>query len=111
MHFPTNKYHNKWTEYNGKKYQSKKEAEYARDLDFRINAGEILDWRPQQRIPIEVNGVHIAYYICDFVIWEKDGTQRYVDIKGMRSGPPYQMFKLKKKLVEALNPDIKIEEV
>jgi hypothetical protein len=79
------------------------------ELDLRIKAGDIIEWDRQIRMPIEVNGIHICNYICDFRYLDKDGLH-YVDVKGMKKGPAYQMFKLKKKLVLAIYK-IEIREV
>lgn len=110
MHWTYNqsKYKNQWTEYNGVNYQSKKEAAYAKELDLLQKAKQIKSWKRQIKMPIEINGQHICNYICDFEILNNDGTVTYADAKGMKSGVPYQMFKLKTKLVKALyNIDIK----
>lgn len=40
-----NKYHAIPTEYDGQRYDSRGEANYARHLDFLKAAGHILDWR------------------------------------------------------------------
>jgi hypothetical protein len=105
-----NKYRNLWTEYGGKKYQSKKEANRAYELDLLIKAKLISGWNGQVKMPIEINGQHICNYLCDFEIVYPDGHVEYEDVKGMRSGVPYQMFKLKKKCVEAIY-NIEIKEV
>jgi hypothetical protein len=105
-----NKYKNKWTEYNGVKYQSQKEALYAQELDLLLKAKKIVSWNRQIKMPIEIDGVHICNYVCDFEVLHPDGKVEYIDVKGMRSGAPYQLFKLKKKLVEAIY-NIELREV
>ena len=57
-----NKYNAKKQEFGGRKYDSKFEARYAEDLEWRKKAGEIVDIKPQHKIPIVVNGVFIANY-------------------------------------------------
>jgi hypothetical protein len=89
------------TEYNGISYHSKKEADYASQLDFRIKLGEVLKWDRQVSMNIIVNKEIICKYICDFVVTGANGVVEFIDVKGMRSGAAYEMFKLKKKLVKA----------
>ena len=101
MPYPINKYHNKWTEYNGVKYQSKKEANYACELDLRLKAKDIKMWERQIPFHVAINGKKIGKYMLDFKVINNDGSVEYIDVKGMKSGVPYQMFKWKKKCVEA----------
>lgn len=91
------------TEYNGKKYHSKREAAYAQELDLRVRAGELTSWDSQYRIPLRVNGELVCHYVVDFVEHEAQGTDTYTEIKGMET----QTFKLKWKLFEVLYPDLK----
>lgn len=88
--------------YNGRWYQSKKEMEYAKELDFRKKAGEIIDIRPQYKIPIVVNDVLICSYFVDFRIELKDGTIQYHEVKGMVQ----ELWRLKWKLVNALKDQL-----
>lgn len=98
-----NKYGNKITEYNGKKYHSKKEADYAVELDMllsaRNDAQRVVKYETQVKYRLEVNGVLIASYILDFKVWYADGRVEYVDVKGVRT-PVYAM---KCKLMEAIH--------
>lgn len=101
------KYGNKITEYDGRKYHSKKEAGYARELDMlskaRVDAQRVVSWLPQVKYRLEVNGVKIADYILDFKVEYADGRVEYVDVKGVRTGE----YVMKKKLMKALfNIDI-----
>lgn len=83
---------------------SKKEAQYAAELDLRIKAKDIKSWEKQYKIPIEINGKHICNYFIDFVITHLDGNKEYVEVKGMET----EVWKLKWRLVEALHPDWKL---
>lgn len=85
------------TVYNGRRYHSKAESLYARDLDLRQKAGDILHWRPQVSYPIMVNGDKICTYVMDFVVTYPDGVIELVEIKGMETA----VFKLKAKLLRA----------
>ena len=96
------KYRNIKTEYAGRKYDSKKEARYAQGLDAALRAGEILAWTPQVSLPLTHNSVN--RYRIDFVIKNKDGTYRFVDVKG-RDTP---MSKLKRNMMKSEH-DIDVE--
>lgn len=105
---------------------SKKEYDVGQDLKLqqRLNIqhqqfGKIINISEQHRIKIEINGKHICGYICDYVVQYENGC-RYLDVKptfkteksrqAYRSTSAYQMFNLKRKLVEAIH-NIKIEEI
>jgi len=92
------KYNAKTTVYGGLVYHSKKEAAYAAELDIRLKAKEIKGWKRQVRIPLEVNGFHIANYYIDFVVTYKDGTIEYVEVKGFET----DVWRMKWRLFEAL---------
>lgn len=91
------------TEYGGVKYHSKREADYAAELDLRTRGKDIGGWERQVRIPLIVEGKMIADYVIDFVIQHKDGPLEYVEVKGHETA----VWKLKWKLFEALYPDLK----
>lgn len=96
------KYHNVSQVYNGIRYDSKKEAKYAEDLDWRVKAGDIKSWDRQKKISLDVNGKHIANYYIDFVVYHNDGSREYVEVKGFAA----EVWRLKWKLFEALIQDI-----
>ena len=100
--------HNKYgavkTLYKGVTYDSKKEADEAKWIDSEIRYGRIASVERQIRIRCEINDTKICDYIIDFIITYPDGVKEYIDVKGMRT----PVFNLKKKLVEALHPNIKI---
>lgn len=96
--FSASKYKNRKTEYNGALYDSKKEADYALQLDMLMKAGEIQSWERQIRLDAVVEGKKVCTYIADFKVTEKDGRIQYVDVKGFKPA----VYRLKKKLIEAL---------
>jgi len=98
--FHKHKYNAKPTEYRGVRYDSKKEADYARNLDIYKEAGEVTQWLRQ--VPFYLPGG--VRYVCDFLVFWKDGAAEFVDVKGMETAA----FKAKKKMVEALYAPIKI---
>lgn len=102
-----NKYGAKKTVYNGRTFHSMKEAKRAKALDGLKKDGEILEIEYQPPFTCIVNGKKICTYKADFRITWKDGTVTVEDVKGFKT----KVYKLKKKLVEALFPDVEIEEV
>ncbi len=60
-----NKFNAKTSTYKDKKYDSKLECKYAQELDFRIDAGEVIKWEKQVKLDLTVNGVHICFYYCE----------------------------------------------
>lgn len=92
----------KRTDYNGMWFQSKLEANYAQQLDWRIRAGEVKEWKKQHKIEIKVNGVKICNYYIDFLVTLKDGSQQFVEVKGVEM----EVWKLKWRLCMALKDQI-----
>lgn len=93
MRYPTaNKYGARKTEYNGRKYDSMKEAEYAQNLDFLKRAGEIVGWEPQVRIPLVVREKKICVYVLDFRVEHNDGTIEWVEVKGYKTDVPVKII-------------------
>lgn len=90
------------TDYNGMWFQSKLEANYAKQLDFRIKAGEVKEWKRQYKIEIKVNGIKICNYFIDFMVTMKDGSIQMVEIKGMEQ----EVWRLKWKLCMAMKEEI-----
>lgn len=104
------KYNSRKTEYNGVLYDSKKEAEFAECLDWRLRAHDLKSWSRQVPFPIVINGIKCFSLILDFEVINNDGSHSYYDVKGYKKGDAYARFTLKKKCVEAMY-NIKIEEV
>lgn len=104
------KYGNKKTEYNGKVFDSKREAEHCMLLDTLKKATKkedrVISYECQVPFQITVNGVKICKYIADFIVVFGDGRTEVQDVKGFRTS----IYLLKKKLVEA-QYEIKIIEI
>ena len=104
------KYGNKKTEFKGEIYDSKKEANYALQLELLKNAkdknSKVISWERQVPFLIVVNNIKICKYIADFKVKYANGSEEIVDVKGVRTST----YILKKKLVEALYP-VKIIEI
>jgi len=98
-----NKYGNVLTEYAGRTFHSKKEAEHAAYLDLLKHAKKDKDRvvRVVYQAPIALNigNVHVANYIADFIVYFADGRKEVQDVKGFRT----DIYKIKKKLVFALH--------
>lgn len=97
-----NKYNAKKQEFGGRKYDSKFEARYAEDLEWRKKAGEIVEIKPQYKIDIKVNGVHITNYYCDFRVVLADGTIQYHEVKGVA----LPLWVMKWRLLNALKEEL-----
>jgi hypothetical protein len=97
----------KWTsaikqEYNGFRYDSGFEANYAWELDQRIKNKEIKGYDKQVNLDLIVNGFIVCQYRIDFIAYHLDGTIEYIETKGYQT----DVWKLKWKLFEALYTDI-----
>lgn len=93
-----NKYGNNTSVYNGRTYDSIKEANYAKELDWRKKAGEILAITPQYKLEIFVVGKRICNYYVDFRILLPGGKVEYHEVKGFET----DLWKLKWKLACAI---------
>ncbi len=100
------KYNAKPTEYKGETYRSKKEASFARELDMLKKCKDkkfrVKNWEREVRYDIFIGEKYIAHYKLDFKVEYENGKTKYFDVKGYKKGCAYSMFRLKKKLVEAI---------
>lgn len=92
-----NKYNNQKTNYNGRQYDSKKEAIRAFELDLMVKAKLVRSWQPQVPFVFVYSGIKICKYIADFSVKYQDGHVEIEDVKGVRTG----VYVLKKKLMKA----------
>ncbi len=90
-----NKYGAKRT--NG--YASKREAEYAHDLENRKRAinGDVAYWLEQ--VPVRLS---IGKLTIDFLVFLRDGTWRFVEVKGVAT----RDFKLRLLALQNEHPEI-----
>ena len=98
-----NKFNARTQQYNGRSYDSIKEANYAQELDWRIKAGEIKEVIPQFRIDIKINGKHWRNYYMDFKVLMADGSVEYHEVKGFAT----EVWKMKWDACKILFPDWK----
>lgn len=102
-----NKYNNRIVVVNGIKFHSQKEAKRYAELLLLLREGVISDLATQVPYLITVNGKKICRYVADFVYRDLQTHGTVVeDVKGYRT----EIYKLKKKLVEAIY-DFKITEI
>lgn len=79
-------------------YASKREAQYAAELERLKSNGEISGWLEQ--VPVKLPGG--IKYVCDFMLIMADGTVKLVEIKGMET----PAWKLKLRLLAECRPEI-----
>lgn len=91
------KFNNSRTFYNGRWYDSKKEAHRAFELDMLAKAGYIKQWSAQPEYKFAVNGEKIGSYFGDFLVEYKDGHKEVEDVKGVKT----DLYKWKKKMMLA----------
>lgn len=102
---PRNKYNAKKTVYSGKSFDSRKEAEYCRQLEILKKAidkkDRVMSYKTQVPFQITINGQKICKYIADFVVEYADKHTEIIDVKSVitRKLP---IFRLKKKLMKAV---------
>lgn len=85
------KYHNRWTEYNGRNYHSKTEAARAMELDMLVRSGDVLDWTPQPKFEL---GPAKIKCVMDFYVHSANDGAWVEDVKGAET----DKFKILKKL-------------
>jgi hypothetical protein len=91
----------------GVRFDSQREATRAGELLYQVKAGAIRDLQIHPSFPIRVNDVLIGVYEADFRYVDAiTGKAVIEDAKGVRT----PLYKLKKKLVEAIY-GIEIQEV
>lgn len=100
MAFGGHKYKAKRTEIDGISFPSILESKYYQKLKLRLAAKDIKYFLRQ--VPIHLPGN--VKLVVDFLVFENDGSIRYIETKGMMT----PIAKMKIKQAEALYP-IKIE--
>ena len=106
---PANKYGNKRTFFNGKWYDSAREAGWAANFQAMRDRGLLSNYKEQDRIVlVPRNGkLRAVVYVADFTFEETmTGRKRVMDAKGYKT----PVYRLKKRLA-ALLLGIEIEEL
>lgn len=109
---------NKRSKYNAKpvidndgiRHASKKQARRWRDLKTLQRAGEISNLKREITIPLVVNGIKICSYRVDHTYNLKSGQGVLEDVKGLKAGVSYRLFKIKANLVKAIH-GIEVQEI
>ena len=89
-------------------FDSKKEADYYLELQILKKAGVVTDFELQPKFVLQPSyykdgkKIQAITYKADFKVFYKDGRVEIVDTKGFET----QVFKIKKKMLEYLYPDI-----
>lgn len=79
-------------------FHSKREAKHYLILKQQVAEGNILRFHRQVIFDLEAG----VKYLCDFQVFENDGTVHYLDVKGYQGGgAAWAMFNLKRKQVKA----------
>lgn len=99
------KYGNKKKMVNGLTFDSTREATRYQDLALMQHAKHIKELRRQVRFPIYMGKIFICEWVADFTYATADECKIVEDSKGFKT----DVYKLKKKLVEA-QYGIKIKE-
>ena len=99
---PKNKYNANKCVYDGFKYDSIREAEFAQALDLLMRAGEVKEWQRQVVYSIDINGQHICKYIADFVVHYHTRPIEVIDVKSAYTAK-LPVYRLKKKLMAAVH--------
>ena len=108
-----NKYNNRKVEYDGYKFDSKKEADFYKKLKALQKAGKVkkIEVHPKFELQpsFKKNGktYRAINYYADFLVYYSDGITKLYDTKGKRT----EVYKVKKKLFEYKYKDLTIEEV
>jgi len=98
-----NKYNARKTEYLGKMFDSKREAEYCKQLEMMKKAtgnDKVISYETQVTYQITINKQKICRYIADFVVKYKNRTE-VIDVKSTFTSK-LPVFRLKKKLMKAV---------
>ena len=78
------KYSNQTKQFMGRSYDSKMEANFAEELEWRKKAGEIKEIIPQFKIDLKgLQGKHVCNYYVDFKVINSDDSITYYEVKGM----------------------------
>jgi len=103
------KMRNKPQRIDGIYFPSKKEGRRYLELFNLQKCCIIIGLEVHPRYEIDIGKQHITTYVADFKYY-REGKLIIEDVKGRKSGPAYEMFKLKKRLMLAVN-DVEISEI
>lgn len=87
-------------------HPSGEEAEYCNVLMMRLKNKEILDFKPWASVPLTVAGERWKIWQIDFIVYEKDGTISYHEVKPWSR--PDDNFKKKRDAFLICYPNLKL---
>jgi hypothetical protein len=106
MKMKANKFNAKKIVYDNITFDSIKECNYYKQLLLLQKAARspdrVVNIELQPRYDIVINNKKIGFYKGDFKVEYADGRTEIIDVKGYKKGAAYNLFKFKKKIVEAL---------
>lgn len=104
------KYNNRKVNIDGRNFDSSMEADYYITLKKKVKDGVLKSFicQPKFKVIDEYtrNGkkIRASFYVLDFQEFYSDGRVEYVDVKGFET----DVSKLKRKLLESKNPNIRV---
>lgn len=109
MTYHRRKFRNQPIVVDGVRFDSKGEARRWAELQLLERAGEIRGLERQKRIKLTVEGVHICTWVVDFAYFE--GQRRvWEDFKNPVTAK-HPVYRIKRKLAQAIYPAVEIREV
>lgn len=91
---------------DGLTFHSKREAHYYAQYKILERAGKIGNLELQPKFPVHINGVKVCNVILDFAFFDYYANARCaIDVKGMDT----PISRLKRKMLEAAYPGVKVE--
>lgn len=98
------KYRNNSATFNGRRFDSVKEARYAEELEWRVQSGDIQEYICQPYFELIVNGVKVAGIRPDFQVIKNDGSIEIHEVKSKATMT--DVWKVKWTLLQALQHEI-----
>ena len=102
------KYRNIKCTHDGLSFDSHRERDLYLQYKLLERSGQITHLELKPVYKIVVNGVKIGRYTPDFQFRELDGRLRVIDVKSVITAKS-EAFNLRKRLIEALYPGVKVE--
>lgn len=95
---------------DGHSFHSKAEAKRYGELRYLEMGGKIRNLELQPRYALKINGVDCGTYIADFRYFDTRSARVELVVEDVK-GAVTALFRLKKKIVEAIYPGVTVREV
>lgn len=102
IYFRPKKYGNVSCSVDGKRFDSRREADYYGQLKLEKRGRLIVDFERQVSFDLDVNGKHICRHVVDFLVTLPGGVKEVREVKGFETPE----WNLKRKMFEAIYPNI-----